>query len=68
MDCYGLADLVTDLEDRVHGVHRALEHDRDSLPPNIPHLRLRELDEILPLEHDLTLSNVSPGWEDPEKG
>src|SRR5436309_465208 len=43
-----LRDLVPDPLHRIEGVHRALEDDRDVLPPDRPELALRDLREVVP--------------------
>src|SRR5207245_3377751 len=46
MEADRLEDLVANRLDRVQGVHRALEHDRDVAPPNRLHLVFAQRDEV----------------------
>ena len=53
VDGDGLADLAAHFEDRVEGGQRVLEHHGDPPAPQLAHLLLGKLEEVLTLEEDL---------------
>ena len=61
----GLCDLVADAEDGVQCCHRLLEDHRDVVPSHLLHLLLRELQEVLAPELDLTFGHLRVLLEQP---
>src|SRR5450759_3712048 len=54
MDLHRLRDLVADAEHRVQGGHRLLEDHRDVVSADLLHRGLRECEEVLAPEPDLS--------------
>ena len=54
-----LADLEADLQDRVQRRHRILEDHRELVAPNAAQLLLRNLEQVLALEHGLAADDAS---------
>jgi len=50
----GLLNLVSHCKNGVEGGHGLLEDHGDPIPPDLPHLILREGEKVLPLEQDLS--------------
>ena len=55
MSANSLDDLVADLVDGIHRVHSSLKDDGDLLPTKLPHIFLREWNDIGPVEDDLAI-------------
>ena len=59
MNLQSLTNLVLDVEDRIQSGHRILEHHADTLPPDVFHLALVELEDVFALQQHLSADVVA---------